>query len=284
MSEEQSNKVNTLLRHHSRSILRDCINEEQYYDVCFHVGSDPNKSQTFKGFKAFFAVQSAKFHQILFDDDSKNDIGLSMNSLDVDDSDAIQIRDLRPSTFSFLRKLFYQSFNIKIDTQNVIGIMSAAKIYNIPHLWDCCFQYILGIDFQVYSSSFFFLLHETQKYDNMETECGQIIDCLQPIVDIAQFAGLFSPMSRPNLHELHPKTIIYLLFSSRKFENIQQEYKWKMCLFSALHSRDVNSNDPKRPHDDPVQHSGMSERMQCYMEHFAFRQNPNYMCRLQHIL
>eukprot|EP01083_Nonionella_stella_P007072 20420_1 len=266
MSEEQ---CNTLLRLHGKAVLKNFIEEGQLYDVCFEVQTDNlNKLQTFKGFKALFAVQSTKFHQILYDrkdgdDDSKNDP--SMNSLDDDDTESIQIHDLHSNTFSFLQKLFYQSFDIRIDRQNVIGIMNAAKTYNIPHLWDCCFQYILGIDFEAYSSSFFFLLHETEKCNGMETECRQIIDCLKPIVTVDEFVKLFSPENKPQLHQLRSDTIIYLLFSARKFENIQQEYKWKMCLFWAQHN--VNDNESN---DDYVKHRAVSAKMQCYVQYFAF--------------
>eukprot|EP01083_Nonionella_stella_P184422 669447_1 len=129
-------QINTLLRLHSKSILSNFIDEGQFYDIRFEVGTGiPNKHQTFKVFKALFAVQSTKLHQILFDHHDDDDFKNDPSTLNANHTDSvIQIADLHPDTFSFLQKLFYQSFDITIDTHNVIGIMNAAKSYTQIHL------------------------------------------------------------------------------------------------------------------------------------------------------
>eukprot|EP01083_Nonionella_stella_P298884 1014360_1 len=260
-------QINTLLRLHSKSILSNFIDEGQFYDIRFEVGTGiSNKHQTFKGFKALFAVQSTKFHQILFDHHDDDDFKNDPSTLNANHTDSlIQITDLHPDTFSFLQKLFYQSFDITIDTHNVIGIMNAAKAYSIPHLRHCCFQYLLTIDFHVYSSSFFFLLHEIEHYypENehyvrfitlQKEHINVIIDRLQPIVDTSKFVQFFN-QNNTLFSKLRSNTIIYLLFSARKFEKIPQEHKWKMCLFWAKHHENGNT---------------ISKRMQCYVEYFTF--------------
>eukprot|EP01083_Nonionella_stella_P043387 117049_1 len=270
MSEEL---CNTQLLERSRSILRSFIDdaEEQFYDVWFAVETGiPNQFENFKVFKAFFAVQSDKFYQILFDHDdySKNDP--STNPLDSHDINTAKISDLSPCTFSFIQKLFYLQ-DVRIDTQNVIGIMNAAKTYNIPHLLECCFRYILCIDFQEHSSSFFALLHETEQYNNMEGECRQIIDCLQPITDTCQFVQFFNSV----FSMLRSDAIIYLLFSARKFRNIHQEYKWQMCLFWAqAQVVQHHSNDDR----DVV-----SEKMQRYLKYFDFNEM-DWSFFIEHVL
>eukprot|EP01083_Nonionella_stella_P287655 979229_1 len=179
-----------------------------------------------------------------------------MDSLDGNDTECVQISDLHPDTFLFLHKLFYQSFDIRIDRQNVIQIMNAANTYNILHLEDCCFKYISSIDFHVYSSSFFFLLHEIEKYSTPEKAYFFIIHCLQPIANISQFTRFFNHENKTSFRMLRQDTILHLLFSARKFENIQQEYIWQICLIWAQYN--LNDND------------AVWDKMQCYVQYFDF--------------
>eukprot|EP01084_Bolivina_argentea_P289386 496932_1 len=246
MSTEQL--CNAHLRQHMKSILLNSI-DGRFNDITFNIGLHQNKSHRLNGFKSLFAIQSDKLHmKILYNNNDQQDMKKDMKN------NEIQITDLNVKTFSFLQKLFYGLFDIRINRELVISLMKASKLYNINHLWTACYQYLLTIDFKTYSSSFFYLLYETQIH-TMEIECVHIIDLLKPIQNISEFEQFFNQQNQTILSKTCIDIVIYLLFLSNKFDSIPQEFKWKICVEWSTNNKDYKSENEN---DKPMQYEGQS--------------------------
>eukprot|EP01084_Bolivina_argentea_P289385 496930_1 len=254
MSSEQL--CNTHLRQHMKSILLNSI-DGRFNDITFNIGFHQNKSHKLNGFKSLFAIQSDKLHmRILYNNNDKQDTKQDEKDLElpIGENNEIQITDLNVKTFSFLQKLFYGLFDIRINRELVISLMKASKLYNINHLWTACYQYLLTIDFKTYSSSFFYLLYETQIH-KMEIECVHIIDLLKPIQNISEFEQFFNQQNQTILSKTCIDIVIYLLFLSNKFDSIPQEFKWKICVEWSTNNKDYKSENEN---DKPMQYEGQS--------------------------
>eukprot|EP01084_Bolivina_argentea_P034165 63231_1 len=135
--------------------------DEKFCDVTFKVGE---QGKEYHALRALFAIHSRVFETMLY------------GSMIESSLDSIELQDIKPNTFEFLR-LFCYGLDPVLNAKNVVGILQCSDKYLIEPLKKACIQYISSINITSdgNSSDFLKLLIQLNHY-NLTDKIVEIID------------------------------------------------------------------------------------------------------------
>eukprot|EP01084_Bolivina_argentea_P049479 90986_1 len=117
---ETEHYVVLYLRDYIQSNFESLLTNKQLCDVIFEVGNEFNKKQ-FHCIKCLFAIHSPIFHELLYS---------QSNRTNNNNKYIIEILDITPDAFEYIRALFY-GLNPQIKMTNVIQILHASNVYDL---------------------------------------------------------------------------------------------------------------------------------------------------------
>ena len=166
ISLQGSRKVSSFrtLSIHARSNFAKLLESDKFCDVTFVVGEEKKE---YPVVRAMFAIHSNVLESMLYGNMLESTLG------------RIELMDITPSTFEFLR-LFCYGLDPELNAKNVVGILQCADKYLIEPLKGACIEFIssISISRDGNSSDFLSLMIELNKY-NLSDKILDIIDSVK---------------------------------------------------------------------------------------------------------
>ena len=111
----------------SQSTLARLSQVQLFSDIIFNV-----RGVTFHGIKSIFAIKSIKLQQLMYPADNT-----MVNTLEINDISAI--------AFRFIKDFVYD-MSPSLDVDNVIDVLQASQLYEMPAITEQCTTFLAGID------------------------------------------------------------------------------------------------------------------------------------------